>query len=105
MTMIRYKIFIKVFLDFNIISALMGLVFSYFIDHTYQEDFIHLGLMVIILLLNEKMLRYQSKIGIIRPGNFRSGMYSLLQALFIHLIFISMILAWIDMITKYFNLK
>ena len=47
MTMVRYKNFLKVFLNFNIISALMGLVYTYFIDHTYQEDFIHLGIMVI----------------------------------------------------------
>lgn len=103
MTMVRYKIFIKVFLDFNIISALLGLIYTYFIDHTYQEDFIQLGLMVIIILLNGKMLRYQQKVGIIKRENFRSGLYSLCQAIFIHLIFINMILAWMDMITKYFG--
>lgn len=105
MTMVHYKNFLKVFLNFNIISALMGLVYTYFIDHTYQEDFIHLGIMVIVLLLNGKMLRYQQKVGIIKRGDFKSGFYSLLQAIFIHLIFINMILAWMDMITKYFSLK
>ena len=105
MTMVRYKIFIKVFLDFNIISALSGLIYTYFIDHTYQKDFIHLGIMVIILLLNRKMLRYQQKAGIIKRGDFRSGLYSLWQVIFIHLIFFNIILAWIDIITKYFSLK
>ena len=105
MTMVRYKNFLKVFLNFNIISALMGLVYTYFIDHTYQEDFIHLGIMVIVLLLNGKMLRYQKKVGIIKRGDFKSGFYSLLQAIFIHLIFINIILAWIDMITKYLSLN
>lgn len=105
MTMVYYKNFLKVFLNFNIISALLGLVYTYFIDHTYQEDFIHLGIMVIVLLLNGKMLRYQQKVGIIKRGDFRSGLYSLWQAIFIHLIFINMILAWMDMITKYFSIK
>lgn len=104
MTMVRYKNFIKLFLNFNIISALSGLIYTYFIDHTYQEDFIHLGIMVIILLLNEKCLD-TSKVGIIKHGDFRSGLYSLWQAIFIHLIFINMVLAWMDMITKYFSLK
>ena len=105
MTMVYYKNFLKVFLNFNIISALMGLVYTYFIDHTYQEDFIHLGIMVIVLLLNGKMLRYQKKVGIIKRGDFKPGLYSLWQAIFIHIIFINMILAWMDMITKYFSLK
>lgn len=105
MTMVRYINFLKVFFNFNIISVLIGLVYTYFIDHTYQEDFIHLGIMVIILRLNGRMLRYQKKVGIIKRGDFKSGFYSLLQAIFIHLIFINMILAWMDMITKYFSLK
>ena len=105
MTMVRYINFLKVFVNFNIISALMGLIYTYFIDHTYQEDFIHLGIMVIVLLLNGKMLRYQKKVGIIKRGDFKSGFYSLLQAIFIHIMFINMILAWIDMITKYFSLN
>ena len=106
MTMVRYINFLKVFFNFNIISTLMGLVYTYFIDHTYQEDFIHLGIMVIVLRLNGRMLRYQKKVGIIKRGDYsRSGLYSLLQAIFIHIIFINMILAWMDMITKYFSLK
>lgn len=105
MTMVRYINFLKVFVNFNIISALMGLIYTYFIDHTYQEDFIHLGIMIIVLRLNARMLRYQKKVGIIKRGDFKSGFYSLLQAIFIHIMFINMILAWIDMITKYFSLK
>ena len=105
MTMVRYINFLKVFVNFNIISALMGLIYTYFIDHTYQEDFIHLGIMIIVLRLNARMLRYQKKVGIIKRGNFKSGFYSLLQAIFIHIMFINMILAWIDIITKYFSLN
>ena len=105
MTMVRYINFLKVFVNFNIISALMGLIYTYFIDHTYQEDFIHLGIMIIVLRLNARMLRYQKKVGIIKRGDFKSGFYSLLQAIFIHIMFINMILAWIDMITKYFSLN
>ena len=105
MTMVRYINFLKVFVNFNIISALMGLIYTYFIDHTYQEDFIHLGIMIIVLRLNARMIRYQKKVGIIKRGDFKSGFYSLLQAIFIHIMFINMILAWIDMITKYFSLN
>ena len=105
MTMVRYINFLKVFVNFNIISALMGLIYKYFIDHTYQEDFIHLGIMIIVLRLNARMLRYQKKVGIIKRGDFKSGFYSLLQAIFIHIMFINMILAWIDIITKYFSLN
>lgn len=105
MTMVRYINFLKVFVNFNIISALMGLIYTYFIDHTYQEDFIHLGIMIIVLRLNARMLRYQKKVGIIKRGDFKSGFYSLLQAIFIHIMFINMILAWIDIITKYFSLN
>lgn len=100
MTMVHYKIFVKLFSDFNTISALLGILYTYFIDKTFQEDFIQLGLMVIILLLNEKLLRYQLKIGVVR-----SGSYSLFQAIFIHLLFINMVLAWMDIIMKYFNIK
>lgn len=105
MTMVRYINFLKVFVNFNIISALMGLIYTYFIDHTYQEDFIQLGIMIIVLRLNARMLRYQKKVGIIKRGDFKSGFYSLLQAIFIHIMFINMILAWIDIITKYFSLN
>lgn len=105
MTMVRYINFLKIFVNFNIISALMGLIYTYFIDHTYQEDFIHLGIMIIVLRLNARMLRYQKKVGIIKRGDFKSGFYSLLQAIFIHIMFINMILAWIDIITKYFSLN
>ena len=62
-------------------------------------------MVLIVLLLNGKMLRYQKKVGIIKRGDFKSGLYSLWQAIFIHIIFINMILAWMDMITKYFSLK
>lgn len=99
--MICFKLFIKLFSDFNILFALLGVMYTYAIDNTFQKEFIRLGIIVIVFILNEKILRYQLKVGLIKHN-----LYGYFTVIFTYLLFFfTVILAWIDIIMRYFNMK